>query len=267
MQRKKIHGVTLLETMLVLVIVASITYVGIQQYLSYRQTSDLNQVQANVSTLFGAATRFYRAQCYGNINPNDPSSTPIAGTGLLRTTTTSPLIIDIENNFRAMGYLSDTLPLNPIVDDSQGDNGYMVQFNRYTQVVKLCRVGTNAWGPYPSTGCTTASQVGTLVLWKVQVAVALRDPNTRTQFSTMLGADCLSKMVGSQILPCPGDPSGDFAVWERIPSTLLTRDASTPVSAAIPAVQSFTNMYRTSGTTFLMNVSHTPEVQFFYCGS
>jgi len=266
MKKNPDQGITLIELLLVLVIGASLFYIGIRQYISLRDQANVFQLQTNVNTLFNAMAKFYRAQCYSNINPT--TGLPIAGTGVLRTTVATPYIIDIANNLVTPGYLTDQIPSNPIISPTAGSNGYVVQFNRYTQVVRMCQTA-GSWGPYTSMGCATNTppKVGTLVLWKAQVAIQLKDVAKKAQYLTLLGGDCLSSMQGNQVLPCPGDPTGDFVVWERIPSASgMSIESTSPTEASLPAVKSFTNMYRTSGVTYLLNTSHSPETEFFYCG-
>ncbi len=267
---KRYQGVTLIEMLLVLVIAAGIMYFGVKQYHLYRLQSDITQVQVNVNSLFNAMSKFYRAQCYGSVDPNNPSASPLAGTGVLRTTTTSPYAIDITKDLFNNGYLNIQMPLSPLISPTVGTDGFVAQFNRYTQVVRKCQ-DQGSWGPYTSMGCSTNTppQIGTLVLWKAQVAILLQDPITAQQFKQMMSADCISTMQNGIVTPCPGSVSGSgvFLVWERIPSaSTMSIEATSPTQASIPAVQNFTNMYRVSGASSMINISHTPETTFFYCG-
>jgi type II secretory pathway pseudopilin PulG len=269
-------GITLIEIMLVLVIAASLLYMGMQQYYSYKRDADVYQVRANVNAIFHGAAKFYRAQCYGSIDPNTRKL--ISGTGLLNLSATppptNPYILNIATDLIATGYLPpNTIVLSPLVDSSVGTDGYVVQFNEYTQPVNACQTGTGAWGPTPAMGCTTNARVGTLVIWKTQIAVQLQDATTAAQYLALLDGDCLSSLESSTtgttaVTPCANNPvPGNFVVWERLPSASnITLESISPTWISVPTAQRFTSMYQTADTTYLMSVSHSPEVQYFYCG-
>lgn len=241
--QKNSEGLVLLELILVIVIAASIILLGIRQYYQYRFQTDIYQIQANVTTLFRAMGKYYRAQCYGTIDPNSGQALP--GTGLLRTSTTTPLPINITTDLHDNGYLTDVMQYTPLLDTTAGTGGYIAQFNRYTERVEK---GT-----------------GTTVIWKAQISVKLADNTNNTQYLALLGGDCLSTASGQTVLPCPGDPAGDVVVWERLPSAsaMINPDNNW---TSMPNVQQFSNMYREYSDNYLLNVSHTPEVQYYYCG-
>ncbi|MBX3708393.1 MAG: hypothetical protein KIT56_01905 [Gammaproteobacteria bacterium] len=266
--KKRHEGITLVEAMLVLVIGATIIYMGMQQYFSYRRDADVMQVIANVNTLFQSMTGFYKQECYGT----EPGGTLIPGK-LNPTNPTPPAAmfpINIVTDLREAGYLTTSIPLSSLVNPTgAGTQGYITQFNRNTTVLnrQTCMEGTDAVkGPHDP-NCTRAENVGEVVVWTSQVAVRLNHPAQRQQYLNLLAGDCLSSAVGNMVTSCSmgGNPAGEYVVWERLPSNASV-DAMSSYWPTMPSVSQFKQMYTTYSILNLTNESQRPH-QYYYCGN
>ncbi len=184
--RKREQGVTLFETILVLTLGAGIVYFSINQYLSYRLAADAQQIKYNVDVITQAATGFYQANC--NINTTTP-------TVLDPATSASTVPLDIGNQLQNAGYLTQTIPLNPLVNEETGTwKGYTVRLIKTTTPRYACVTGTNATGTTPASGCSVSAQVGTILNWAIQTSVVVKNPAIAQQLKNMTGATCLSSL-------------------------------------------------------------------------
>lgn len=291
-KKSTIKGVTLLEVLLVLAVISSIIILSIRQYQIYRLDADVHQVRFNIDQLTNAAAGYYQANCT-NGGTLDPDSSP-----------TSPYVINVTSDLINKGFLpANALGYSPLIDNASPLGAYQVQFNKYTTPRQVCVRGTNATGITPSAGCTSALQIGTLVIWKIQVAVLLNDSTLAQQYQNLFLADCVSTKSATGIVSCsqsasfsalcqfyrnipPNDPlyaiynslannmgcptSGssasynNYVVWERLPS-FATPDTQSPFWQTNPLVQQFTQMYSTYPITYLTGANHTTEFQYF-CG-
>jgi len=57
------QGVSLLELLLVLAVIAAITFLGINRYQTHKRQTELAQVQQNIQYIFQAASVYYRLEC------------------------------------------------------------------------------------------------------------------------------------------------------------------------------------------------------------
>lgn len=246
---KHSKGVTLLEILLVLAIAASIIVLGIQQYASYQSYRDGEALKYNVDVLFQAATNFYRANC----RQTKDASGSIIKPGVLDPDALRPsptrYPLDIVIDLSTPGYLSKwPLPPNPLIDS--GDNNYVVQFNLTTADRTQMIDGTS-------------TKVGTIYLWKVQVAAKLNSnaaTNAKT-YQRLLSANCLSSLSGILVTPCTADSTGDYLVWERLPS-MSSPEGTTELWPTMPIVNQFNQMY----TTYPLNSKNEQQYgQKFLC--
>jgi len=282
------RGITVFEVLLVLVIGASLLLITIRQFQSYRVDADVQQLKYNVDTIFQAMARYYKVNCYGRVDP-DNAGTAYNPPGQIEPGTLNPNHPDVTNPFPVniqtdlidkrflISNLPTGLPLNPLVDYSDGNlGGYVAQFNesildRYVCETTNGNVSVNT--PY-DTNCTSKKQMGTIVIWRAQVAVKLNDPDTTDQYLRLLNGDCLSDYdAGTQtVAPCQGFPgSGSYVVWERLPS-FASPDLQTDYWLQNPTVQQFTQMYQTYPMVYLItppNEGNIPggQPQYIYCGS
>ncbi|EKD73279.1 MAG: hypothetical protein ACD_45C00379G0001 [uncultured bacterium] len=211
-------------------------------------------VNANVDTLLQAATRYYRANCSAKNGPLGITQL-VAPQGVSLTTLSQG------------GYLSATFPsFNPLVNSIGSGSGYIVQFNPYTmpRMINVC-------SDPPACTTTAPAQIGKIVLWKVQVSVALNsiDPDRLTAYQKYLSGDCLSKIAGSIVSQCSLGVTGPYVVFERTTSYAAanTLDAISTMWTVNPQIEQFNQMYTTFPMTYLTGTSHVPEYQYFYCNN
>lgn len=261
---KRYAGVTLLEVMLVLIIGASMIYFSLMQYQSYRHDADAVQVQANVNAVFQAMSGYYRQNC-----DRDPSSNVSGHTGYgtlnpLRTGFTSPLVMNVQSDLRDTGFLTTKFPLNPLVNNSGGSDGYLAQFNLGTPTQRqICDTGPAA--------CSSPINIGQITTWIAQVAVQINnpanDPNRALAYLKLLGGDCLSTASAGQVTPCVAGSvgTGNYVVWSRLPSNSNT-GAQSDYWILMPTVNQFKQMYTTYPILNLTNGSATSN-QYYLCGN
>lgn len=258
--KKEILGVSLLELLLVLVVAGLILIAGYRQYLIYRYDADVQQLKQNVDILMASMTLYYRANC--------------GETGALSPTValTDPMKIDINNDLIQNGYLSaNAFPVSPLVNRKGGDlGGYRVQFNKLTMPRSVCTsaTGTDSAGPLTTQGCASSTVIGTILIWKPQVAVSLANTALAQTQLQQLGGDCLSSpSSNTTVYPCSANQPGTFVVWERLPSNASTQ-MNTPFHQLMPTAQQFQQMYTTYPITYLTQSSGVGpyETQYFLCG-
>lgn len=278
--KKQNVGFSLLEIMLVLAIGGVILSASIQQYLSYRVHADAMQVKANVEAIFQAMAFYNRAECYGstdnsgNVNPGalNPANPSLS-------TLPSTLLINITTQLRNAGYLSETIPVSPLITTSGiGTQGYVAQFNLTLPLPDrdMCistNTNTNTFVNNPpntyytykyippnSPSCTGTMSVGKIVIWRSQVAVNFGTTAKARQYVNLLAGDCLSSVSGGTVAPCDvSGNTGQYIVWERIASN-VNSGAVSSYWQTIPVVSQFTQGYRVWPAGAV-----TP--QYFLCGN
>lgn len=282
--KKRYTGITLIETLLVLAIGSMILIMGMRQYQVYQLDSQIRQIKYNVDTIFQAMAFFYRANCLG---PTDAYSGVILMPGKLNPSSPSykdPFPINLQTDLVNGGFLSTTLPtivaLSPLVDSTGKDtNGYAVQFNRYTQDRFICTIGVAAASPN-DVSCSNKVKIGTIVLWKAQVAVLMQDPAKAATYRTLLGGDCLSSYTGGGVAKCSAGAAGNYVVFERLPS-FSSAALQTGYGLTNPTIQQFNQMYTTYPINSLLRVDPSTgqpgrvpaaggagtEPQYFLCNS
>ena len=251
-------GLSLLEMILVIGIMASILLLSIRQYQSYRLDSDMRQLEYNVDALFQAMGKYYRANCYGTTVPGaDPAGTLQPGALHPNNNPSDPFPINIQTDLRDNGFLTENYPISPLLDETGPGNGYVVQFNRHTQPRTLC---------IDPPICSSTRTIGTIVFWTAQVAVLLRDPTLAQDYLQVLRGHCLSSFAGGTVTPCPG--VGDYIVWERMPSFASPASTSSYWSMN-PILDRFNQLYTTYPITYLLDTAgQTPSgPQYYLCGS
>lgn len=266
--------------LLVMAIAASIILFSLTQYASFQRDANIQQVQYNVNTIFKALSMFYKAECYGSYNvASDPPLT--AGKLNPKSSPSNPFKVNIPTDLVSRGFFTETnpanptqvIPLNPLVDDAgENTNGYVAQFNLYTSSRTICAGGTTAANAYPP-NCpnSTATNVGTIYMWKPQVAVKLKDEETAGQYLRLLDGDCLSTASGGTVARCNSYPgTGDYVVWERLPSfaSISSIDSQSDFWVMNPMAQQFTDMYRAYSNVYLTgSTGSTPNgTQYYLCG-
>jgi len=286
-------GVSLGEVILVLVIVGMVFGMGIQQYVVYQRDVNLRQIVANVNTISQAAANYYYANCFGKTDPG--AGTVIPGTLNPGSSPSNPFTLNMTNDLVTPGYLTTTIPLNPLIDSSGANNGYVVQYTRTDTPSMLCI----------DSGCSKKTQIGTTVSWNMQVAVKLSNPDLASQYSKITNATCVSSQKGTDgvascdtasnyaaicsyyrsipasspyytrfssmanNLGCPASSSSNaynnFLVFESKPSAYGVDNLPT-LWQTNAVVKQFTQGYRTNPISNLTSSSHNPEYQYFLCG-
>lgn len=239
---KKQHGVTILEILLVLAISAAIITLVLNRYQSWVKDTNVEKVKNNVDMMFLGAMNFYRANC---IQYKIGSQTKIAK---LDEDTTRNVYVPDEDEIT--NFIKNwPFPFNPLVDS------YYLQFNRtsFDRTVDF----NNAHPP-------DTYNVGTIYLWSILVAVKLNPDYDPEAYRALLGADCLSNMAGGTIKSCSANQSGNYLVWERLPSGAnLALTTQLPNSDVITT--QFTQMYTTYPILTLTNGLMT-DSQHYLCG-
>ncbi|HLB42960.1 MAG TPA: hypothetical protein VJN02_08985 [Gammaproteobacteria bacterium] len=246
--RKRDKGISLLEVVLVLVIGTVFVTMGLRQYQIFRADADIQQVKYNVDTLFQAAARFYQVNCnlaidsggtltYGKLNPMATVTPPNPYPAYTYSTDSGVL--------RSDSFLTVNLPLSPIVSD------YKVQFIRNDTTRTLDNI-----------------PIGTIVIWRIQVIVTLRDPSEASPYLRLFKADCLTNSTAPSS-SC-GDASmaaGDYVVFERLPS-FASAQHETTYWVVNPRAKQFNQLYTTYSTQHLMNTGGgiPGGNQYFLCG-
>ncbi len=238
-------GISLLELMLVLAIMASVVVFGLRVFSQFRYQVDEKRIFANVDQLFLAMNNFYRANCRQTLDKNGNSLSPgrldpkvVDPTGL------GTISLNIQTDLVTPGFLTNWRPLNPLLDNSPTpDQGYYVQYIRVTQGPTSQDPTANAFACVGSTNPPSCDKTSGApidpsqpmdqtkptvvnpavqshdVRWLAQVAVKLSAKLTsaqRTQIMQDLSAQCISSLAGSQVLPCTPTPAADvYIVWVR----------------------------------------------------
>lgn len=299
------RGMTLLETLLVLLVAGSILIFSIRQYQNYRLDADIQLVKYNVDTIFEAMAGYHKVNCYGRTDPAFSNQVPHGQIvpGALNPdnplAANPPVSIDIEadlakNGFWPLNIAKATppnpqpplIPESPLVDSTgPGLNGYIAQFNQYTSSRQICTEPASAApviNPTDTTQCSNASTVGTILLWKVQVAILLADsrlgtdPTLAESYLSLFGGDCLSSYDAAKkvVTPCnqvtPGGTGANYVVWERLPS-LASPYSQSGYSITNATVQQFTQMYTTYPMLYLLSPVSGGNIpngtpQYIYCG-
>ncbi len=267
-KRKSVHGVTLLEIMLVLVIASGIMVLALKQYNGMRAYGNANQVKANVDILFQAAAFYYHGNCQRQINPTTGLQANAAGTldpDYVDPTTTlpappsNPYPVPITT-LQTAGYLTELLPPNPMVNNASA-NAYIIQFNQETPVQD--RTMITPTGPV---------LLGKIINWRIQISVELVNPLTASVYKNLLNADCLSRRVGNIVTPCASVgavPVGGiiYAVWERQPSFAVPTSQSDLWQTNM-VNKEFNQLYTTKPVSYLGSLpASSYSQQNYLCGS
>ena len=276
-------GITLMEALLVLAIAAAIMVLSMRQYQTYRIDADMNQLTYNVKVLAQAAARYYYANC--DKGTLDPRNLP-AGT------TVYPL--NITNDLITPQYLPQMVAQNPLVDSSGPGNGYSVQFNATTSNRTVCTQTSGG-------NCVASTPVGTIVQWTIQVSVLLKNPSIINMAQGKLNAECTSSAntnnsvesclqapsffaicftlrsmpfglgnAAANSLGCPvgTNPASynNYLVWTMAPS-FVSKETQSPLWVTNPVVKQFKQLYTTYNLNDLTTGNHSPEYQYYLCGS
>lgn len=256
-QKKRHYGITLLEAVLALTIASMFVVLGMRQYVIYKHGTDVYDLQTQVDQLFYSAALYYQKECARHY-ALDPKDHPSIG---------ATKVLDINTDLIQRGYLASSFPrINNFVDSSGGYQGYVVQLNK----VEVKRYDVPCDIP---NACRNDEQLGTNILWRIQVSVLMKD-TTATGLSTaknLLNATCLSTGSGAptSVAECDANTPGDYLVFERLPSfTTSENEGISPYWQSMPYVTQYKeDMDPEYSRTELLSRSHSPEFNYYYCGS
>ena len=252
-RNKKVLGMTMLETLLVMAVGVSLIVLGVRLYTVYKRDTNLLELESNIDTLFSAAVGYYHAQC-----KRGGLLDPAIATGSVKA-------INITTDLITPGYLTTPFPRpNALVDSSGPGGGYIVQFNKFL----IPRTTLTCSNP-PTCSSTTSTQIGTYVIWRIQVSVLMRNTSAGqlANARSFLGGQCLSSASGSPatVALCTTNPTGNYVVLDRLPSAAIHPDAGSPLWLSMPAISQFKQLYTTDPMSSLTSTNHSPEYQYFYC--
>lgn len=270
MNKLKQTGVTLLEILLVLVISAAIIFIGLRQYQAFKLDSDLQTLRFNIDTIFRGLAAYYSANCYGTTSPSSGVLSP----GSLNPVSSPALPLPVDVNTQLFPRFIQAFPLNPLVDQtgpgSGSFKGYVAQFNRQPDQTRLVCMNPPA--------CSSYNSIGTIANWTMQVAVLIADTDNLQQYKNLLAADCVSTKSGATVQPCSVGASGNYLVFERLPSYPASNaNNESPYWSTNPTLQQFRQMYTTYPINYLLQDNPSGRIpgpgasgkqsQYFLCGS
>ncbi|HVE43761.1 MAG TPA: hypothetical protein VNC84_01295 [Gammaproteobacteria bacterium] len=254
-------GVTLVETLLVLVIIAGFVYLSFKTYFAFKVDSDVAAVKTNVDAIFSAMSGYYRANC-DSITNSDGKVVP--GTLNPISNPRSPFAINIPSDLVGNAFLTNALIPSPVV--LGGESGYVAQFNLTMANRYMCIEAADPDQPVTSPvqgkgNCAVSKPIGIIVIWRMQVAVRV-DPAMANAYLALLGGDCLSRNAGGIVTDCAksANNQGDYVVWERL-SNASNAKASSAYQFTMPLLVQFKQMYQNNR---FMDVTEGSE-QYFLC--
>jgi Tfp pilus assembly protein PilE len=233
---RNLVGVTLLESMLALAIVASIVLFGIKNYQQYKLQQEVQQIEYNVDMIFQAMKNFYYVNC-PQTKLLDPANSPA-----------NPYPVDIQNTLGNGGYLSLTQwkPAVPLLVSSFGYSGYSAQLVQVT--AGRGETGCAYFAAVPGSFSCSAypnSVSNNVILWFAQVIVQFSNPANTLLYKGLVGADCA---ISS--LPLTGDCGAvnvttgkpAYLVWQRLPS-FASPEMSSDLWMMMPYAKEFNLQY------------------------
>lgn len=264
-------GVTLLETLLVLAIAASLIVFGIRLYNQFKYQVLEQKIAANVNQLFLGLQNYYYANCRVTLDNDSTHLSSGALDPLVSDDPTIPLTISLSvgTDLVTPGFITGWYPVNTLVDNSATDNGYFTQYNRVLTASQdpVMSVYACTGSTYPpscdATGGATLQTTSfqpvnqsRVIVWVSQVAVKL-SPNLTTaqwtQIKNDLSANCVSS--STKLTDCTTTPTGTtgYLIWTKHPTAYNPNTASDYWTIA-PYVKQFNMQYTNDGMAALSGV-------------
>lgn len=253
------RGISLIEVMLAFAIIASIVVMALNQYNVFNNDKDAQQVNYNVDLLAQAAANYYWANCRGQYDPTTKkiipgklspynATPPVPGT---------PVLIDVTADLVNTGLLQSA----PSTANNHYVTSYIVQFNE--TLIPQSRMACD------DADCNTSKlkQIGTLVSFDIQISAKIRDTTKSAAYKNLLGANCVSSLSGTTVLPCTPPPPAaakTYVVFIRKPA-LPTPSANAPLDSERANLQSFSQQQTVNPIGNLIAGDHTTEYQYFLC--
>jgi hypothetical protein len=241
-----IQGVTLLEALLGLVIIATIAMMSLRYYQRYATERDFKQIENNVDILFQTLRRFYQANCQSGVLSPFPSDPSVPAPDL-----TMPFPMENDAQFQdyllTPGFLPKQWPFyNVQVDDTFGYKGYAVKLipivNEITRKTTSCYQFDKSKTPQCYNGLVPGRKV---LYWKIEIAVQVLNVNNAQAFGPYIGTNCIVDSWASDVpVNCTVDNStdGTILVWQFLPSDPFLRPRS-DAWLMNPIVKNFNLLY------------------------
>ncbi|MCD6039239.1 MAG: hypothetical protein K0S27_639 [Gammaproteobacteria bacterium] len=254
---QKLKGITLIESMLVLVVAISIIMLALKLYVPYKLGRDAFLLKYNVDMIFQAMQNYYYANCarLALAPSNNPSN---------------PFPVNISTTLT--GYLDPNWrPMHPLIDRAFGSSGYALQFNGVSlsgrRKENFCYYFTNTGQTSPA--CASLSNDDAIVyLWVAQVVVQVRDTRTTLALKGLTDADCaLTNYSASSAADCSaGVTSGNpaYLVWQRLPSFASPR-MNSGLGGSGTTVKQFNLQYTNDSLAELVNATYAGS-HYYLCG-
>lgn len=270
---KKSQGLTLLETLLVLVLGTSLLLMGLRAYQIWNLDKEAFVLKTNVDSLFYAMKGYYQTEC--NIYFSNDGSIRRKGTLTFNPTDEpippdlAPVPFDVST---ISSYVTNVWPKQTSLVATGGSTAYVAQFNpllgENRQAFACSYFGTG------SPICSTLQTIpnSKIVFWQSQIAVLMRDPTKSTYYQGLVSADCAVNTLPTEGVNCATDAvaqgnSANYLVWQRMPSF------SSPASRSShwvmnPIAKQFKLQYTHDPMYEMYNTSATPTdiYQYYLCG-
>lgn len=272
MSYHKASGMTLIETILVLAIAASLVLLGISMYRSAETDKNYFFLRSNVDFLFQAMKGFYQYECDIALGPDGA----IASGGKLTFNPTDGTAAGVPVEFKVntvKNYIDFDWPRVAVVAASGAvDQVYFAQFN---PTIASSNKQAYACSPY-ATGAQCSNPVpipgSNILLWQSQVVVKMKDPAKTTYYLAKAGADCAVRTFSpGTVVDCSRGvsfgQSANYMVWQRMPS-FASPDIKSPLWVSNPVLKEFKLQYTHDPMYELYNQSATPSLvyKYYYCG-
>jgi len=225
---KKTLGISIIETLLLIVASSLIVIMGIRQYISYRLDADVTLIKYNTDALFSALSSYFQANCSnksGLLSPVDPPSF---------------VALSIQTDLIEGGYFNanQLLEVSLLLEGTSGPTldktaAYQVRF--VPTVVPRYRALYN-----PLTGgtyfVTPPSQE--FVMWQPEVMVIIKDPTKTAMLQALTQANSCTQVDWTPVASCDDAPALRFthqvsfvahsgtgsSYWTTLPSVGQLRD-------------------------------------------
>lgn len=258
------HGVTLLEILLVFLLGTSMFLLSLQAYKQFSISNDLQAVRYNVSLIFNSIDNYYKVACQhgGVLDPSNPAAN-------LATPYVMPASAYV------VPYYPSNLLISTIVDNAD-PKPIIVQFNPWQPTSSTSGVNFSSMTAVGCTDtavpCTVSTSVirqtqAPVLVWKLQIAVKLKDPTLAQTYKNALGATCVSSTGaatpnGMSITPCATSTNtGSYLVWEELPSA---SESGSVLSPSLSELKQFNILYSHDVMYELSLGNSTPK--YYLCG-
>lgn len=269
----RLRGLTLLETMLVLAIAASIILMGLKQYELQDTEKNYLLLKYNVEELFQGLKQYYQVNCddmvsasgtvtrKGTLSPHSPQ--PV--------NTSLPFPVSITT---LQPYLQKDWPrYAPVVENPSGISSYIAQFNPSSPPPERNAYACQYFGS-GAPQCTDPLQRNIvnskILLWQAQVAVKMLDPSKTIAYVGVVGADCaVNDLPSDRPINCSTDAVKEgnavYMVWQRLPSFASTTIKSAH-QIANPVAKQFKLQYTHDPMYEMYNQNSGTNYQYYLCG-